>query len=85
MGTPLGPKYIPYNYMDPLGIASGTLQRCVQTVAARAMFFEQGLLSCMEETSLLETSSVRSKPNSFFFRSLLIRLDSSFFSSLFIC
>ena len=20
MGTPLGPKYIPYTYMDPLGI-----------------------------------------------------------------
>ena len=23
MGTPLGPKYIPYNYMDPLGLAEG--------------------------------------------------------------
>ena len=22
MGTPLGPKYIPYTYMDPLGIDS---------------------------------------------------------------
>ena len=21
MGTPLGPKYIPYTYMDPLGIS----------------------------------------------------------------
>ena len=21
MGTPLGPKYIPYTYMDPLGLA----------------------------------------------------------------
>ena len=21
MGTPLGPKYIPYTYMDPLGVA----------------------------------------------------------------
>ena len=27
MGTPLGPKYIPYTYMDPLGIqvVGGTL------------------------------------------------------------
>ena len=23
MGTPLGPKYIPYTYMDPLGKAKG--------------------------------------------------------------
>ena len=23
MGTPLGPKYIPYAYMDPLGITQG--------------------------------------------------------------
>ena len=23
MGTPLGPKYIPYNYMDPLGSTPG--------------------------------------------------------------
>ena len=23
MGTPLGPKYIPYTYMDPLGKAGG--------------------------------------------------------------
>ena len=23
MGTPLGPKYIPYTYMDPLGLISG--------------------------------------------------------------
>ena len=23
MGTPLGPKYIPYTYMDPLGIFCG--------------------------------------------------------------
>ena len=22
MGTPLGPKYIPYSYMDPLGLWS---------------------------------------------------------------
>ena len=22
MGTPLGPKYIPYTYMDPLGLCS---------------------------------------------------------------
>ena len=21
MGTPLGPKYVPYNYMDPLGVS----------------------------------------------------------------
>ena len=25
MGTPLGPKYIPYTYMDPLGKAKGDL------------------------------------------------------------
>ena len=25
MGTPLGPKYIPYTYMDPLGTLSGPL------------------------------------------------------------
>ena len=24
MGTPLGPRYIPYNYMDPLGKFNGT-------------------------------------------------------------
>ena len=23
MGTPLGPKYIPYTYMDPLGLGVG--------------------------------------------------------------
>ena len=23
MGTPLGPKYIPYTYMDPLGLNPG--------------------------------------------------------------
>ena len=22
MGTPLGPKYVPYTYMDPLGVLS---------------------------------------------------------------
>ena len=25
MGTPLGPKYIPYTYMDPLGYKAGLL------------------------------------------------------------
>ena len=24
MGTPLGPKYIPYTYMDPLGLETNT-------------------------------------------------------------
>ena len=26
MGTPLGPKYIPYTYMDPLGYLKSLLQ-----------------------------------------------------------
>ena len=26
MGTPLGPKYIPYTYMDPLGVCFGSLE-----------------------------------------------------------
>ena len=26
MGTPLGPKYIPYTYMDPLGILEVTFR-----------------------------------------------------------
>ena len=25
MGTPLGPKYIPYTYMDPLGVSTPSL------------------------------------------------------------
>ena len=25
MGTPLGPKYIPYTYMDPLGVKTASL------------------------------------------------------------
>ena len=27
MGTPLGPKYIPYTYMDPLGLCVGKIAR----------------------------------------------------------
>ena len=27
MGTPLGPKYIPYTYMDPLGSLSKAKQK----------------------------------------------------------
>ena len=34
MGTPLGPKYIPYTYMDPLG-KEGLQMVCVQSVHAR--------------------------------------------------
>ena len=30
MGTPLGPKYIPYTHMDPLG------KRCVKSMLAYA-------------------------------------------------
>ena len=26
MGTPLGPKYIPYTYMDPLGVKAGPVK-----------------------------------------------------------
>ena len=26
MGTPLGPKYIPYTYMDPLGYLAGSIE-----------------------------------------------------------
>ena len=33
MGTPLGPKYIPFTYMDPLGYSTGTLKRFVSTIA----------------------------------------------------
>ena len=25
MGTPLGPKYIPYTYMDPLGVSKAEI------------------------------------------------------------
>ena len=47
MGTPLGPKYIPYTYMDPLGTCS--LQAwsslgCEGTAAVRIL---EGLLSEM--------------------------------------
>ena len=31
MGTPLGPKYVPYTYMDPLGMARKTLVlKCIE-------------------------------------------------------
>ena len=35
MGTPLGPKYIPYTYMDPLGLQSNAKKgsACISTVA----------------------------------------------------
>ena len=35
MGTPLGPKYIPYTYMDPLGWCTGSA-RCDVAALARS-------------------------------------------------
>ena len=32
MGTPLGPKYIPYTYMDPLGSSEASCSRAAVPV-----------------------------------------------------
>ena len=34
MGTPLGPKYIPYSYMDPLGSQEGLSPDHIDVAAA---------------------------------------------------
>ena len=42
MGTPLGPKYIPYTYMDPLGLHNpleGVVLRTEPTLPRQAQLF----------------------------------------------
>ena len=42
MGTPLGPKYIPYTYMDPLGEVLGSLAKHASRTYVDAIALEYG-------------------------------------------
>ena len=42
MGTPLGPKYIPYTYMDPLGLLTLCLNSSLSFVGLKGPVAELG-------------------------------------------
>ena len=49
MGTPLGPKYIPYTYMDPLGLCQnlGLFTKPRRLTGLAALGFKKGLIVVM--------------------------------------
>ena len=51
MGTPLGPKYIPYTYMDPLGLLSAGILLTINT---------GGVFICLRGHSRIDVLGLRS-------------------------
>ena len=51
MGTPLGPKYIPYTYMDPLGRGCSHIQACASGISAEPSSLSVRKRVCLTEAS----------------------------------